>query len=324
MDLELFERLNAEGSISNESLVEIRQVESNRLFSIHWELNSILYAGVLMLTSGLGILVYENIDSIGHMAVLTFIALVSSGGYYYCWKKKFPFSTAKVQSPNAFVDYLLLLACLCFIIFIGYWQYEYHFFGDRFGLVTFIPMVLLFFTAYFFDHLGILCLAITNLAAWVGIVVTPTRILKANDFNSGTIIFTALGLGLLLFLLSKLCRQLAFKPHFAFTYANFGMNLMFISCLAAQFHFDHYYLLWFIGLGGIAYYFYREAVQEKSFYYLLMLTLYFFIGFSEVALSQPFWGDTVDAWMLFCLYFIGAGVGLILFLIRMNKKFKES
>ena len=53
-------------------------------------------------------------------------------------------------------------------------------------------MVVLFFCAYFFDHIGILSLAITNLAAWVGIVVTPAEILKSNDFNSVTIIYTGL------------------------------------------------------------------------------------------------------------------------------------
>jgi hypothetical protein len=322
MDEELFKELHNNGLLSDESLSKVRAAAATRIFSIHWELNSLLYVGVLLLTSGLSILVYEHIDSIGHLAVLIFIALLGAGGYLYCLRKKFPFSTGKVQSPDVFIDYLLLLSCLCFIIFIGYWQYQYHVFGDRFGLVTFIPMLVLFFTAYFFDHLGILCLAITNLSAWAGIVVTPTRILKANDFNSNTIIYTGLVLGLFLLIVGKLTIRRAIKPHFAFTYTNFGMNILFISCLAGLFRFEQVYLAWFLLLAGIAFYFYREAVRENSFYILLMLTLYGFIGLSYVVVNQPFWGFSTGAWMLICLYFIGSGIGLILFLIRMNKKFK--
>jgi hypothetical protein len=324
MDLKLFTKFHTDGLLSDASLEKIKTANANRLFSIHWELHIILYLGVLMLSSGLGILVYENIDSIGHVAILIFIALISAGGYLYCLKKKLPFSTDHVASYNVFVDYLLVLSCLCFIIFIGYWQYQYNVFGDRFGLVTFIPMLLLFFTAYFFDHLGVLCMAITNLGAWVGIVVTPTRILKANDFNSATIIYTGVVLGILLLAAGKLSQRFKIKQHFAFTYSNFGMNTLFISCLAGLFHFDDQYLLWFLALMLIAGYFYLESVREKSFYFLLMLTLYGYIGLSYVFVRMMDWGSNTDAWLLDCLYFIISGIALILFLIRMNKKYKAS
>jgi hypothetical protein len=100
------------------------------------------------------------------------------------------------------------------------------------------------------------------------------------------------------------------------------MNILFISSLAGLFHFEQVYLAWFLLLAGIAFYFYKEAVHENSFYILLMLTLYGFIGLSYVVVSQPFWGFGTGGWMLICLYFICSGIGLILFLIRMNKKFK--
>src|ERR1700759_1276870 len=143
MNLKTFEKLRNEGLISEESFLKIQSASSKKSLSVHWELRTILYLGVLMLTSGLGILVYKNIDTIGHEAVLIFIALLSLSGFFYCFKKKYPFSIHKVEPPDSFFDYALLLACLCFIIFIGYWQYQYNIFGDRFGLVTFIPMLVL-------------------------------------------------------------------------------------------------------------------------------------------------------------------------------------
>jgi len=51
--------------ISNEQYKNIESFENHRLFSIHWELRIILYLGILLLCSGICILVYLNIDTIG-------------------------------------------------------------------------------------------------------------------------------------------------------------------------------------------------------------------------------------------------------------------
>jgi hypothetical protein len=326
MDIPLFEKLHANGLISDQSLANLKASENSKLFSLHWELKTILYLGILLLSGGLGILIYKNIDTIGHTAVLIFIGLLSAGCFVYCLKTKLPFATGKVAAPNGFFDYVLLLACLCFITFIGYLQYQYHFFGDRFGLVTFIPMLVLFFCAYYFDHLGILSLAITNLCAWAGIAVTPMRILKDNDFSSNTIIYTGLVMGAGLIATGVVTRWRGFKHHFAFTYTNFGMHILFISALAGMFLFEPVYLLWFGLLAGVAFYFYREALRDKSFYFLLVLTLYSYIGLSYVIIRILFYTRQTDEGGIYLLsmYFIGTAVGLILFLIRMNKKIKAA
>jgi hypothetical protein len=75
-------------------------------------------------------------------------------------------------------DYILLLGCLLLLILIAYLQFQYNVFGNRYGLATFIPMVLLFISAYYFDHIGVLTMAITNLAAWAGITSYATSYFK--------------------------------------------------------------------------------------------------------------------------------------------------
>jgi hypothetical protein len=67
-----------------------------------------------------------------------------------------------------------------FLTFVGYLQFEYNVFGNKWGLATFIPMVLLFMSAYYFDDLGVLSIAIVNLATWVGITVTPLQLLSSK------------------------------------------------------------------------------------------------------------------------------------------------
>ncbi|CAN5470954.1 hypothetical protein BH11BAC3_BH11BAC3_11430 [soil metagenome] len=325
MDINLFNQLYAEGIISGEANAKVKYSGEHKLFSVHWELKTLLYLGVLLLSGGLGILVYKNIDTIGHQAILLFIALVSAGCFYYCYKNRHPFSTAKVDTPNAFFDYVLLLACCTFISFVAYLQFQYQLFGNRYGAATFIPMLVLFFTAYYFDHIGILSMAIVNLAAWLGLTITPLNILQSNDFNSNRIIFTGLFLGVLLIVAGWGTIQKNVKKHFEFTYTNFGVHILFISCLAALFHFDHIYMIWFLLLLGIGYFFYRKATKEKSFYYILIITLYTYIGLSYVVLNllDKIGGYGMGQIYLGLLYFIASSIVLVLLLIKANKKLKS-
>jgi hypothetical protein len=328
MDPRIFKKLREEDLISPESLQKVTAVEEHRLFSLHWELRTLLWLGVTLLSGGLGILVYKNIDSIGHQAILAFIALVCAGCFYYCRRKAAPFSFLRTAPPDSFFDYILLLGCLTLLIFIGYLQYAYNAFGNRYGLATFIPLVILFISAYYFDHLGVLSLAITNLAAWMGIAVTPMRILKDNDFDSWRIIYTGLVLGAVLVLAGLASEWKNLKKHFSFTYTNFGINILFISTLAALFMHHQFYILWFLVLLGIAFYFYRQAVGINSFYFLLLVIMYTYIGLSYVVIMILF--AMVDTNMsiapvyLGFFYFILSAIAVVRILIVLNRKMKTN
>ncbi len=324
MNTQLFEQLHTEGLIADSSFEKIKEHSGKKLFSLHWEIKTLLYLGVLLLSGGLGILIYKNIDSIGHQAILIFIALACAACFFYCFKTKLSFSTAKVEEPNVYFDYILLLGCLTFISFIAYLQFQYNVFGTRYGLATFFPMLVLFFSAYFFDHLGVLSLAITNLAAWIGITVTPSALLRANDFNSNTIIYAGLFLGALLIAFAYASKKRKFKQHFEFTYANFGTHVLFVSCLSGMFHFKSIYLVWFLFLTALAFFSYTRSMQNKSFYFLVVTTLYIYVGISYVVirLLESISGYDMGPIYFGLLYFIASATGLVLFLIRSNRKLK--
>jgi hypothetical protein len=327
MDPDLFKKLQAEGLISSESMQRVTALEEGRLFSLHWELKTLLYLGVLLLSGGLGILVYKNIDTIGHTAILIFISLISAGCFFYCFYRKGPFSWSRVAPPNAFFDYILLLACLSFITFIGYCQFEYHSFGEKYGLATFIPMLVLFISAYTFDHLGVLSLAITNMAAWVGIAVTPLRLLRENDFNDTVLIHTGLALGVVLILLGVVSAYNNYKKHFEFTYLNFGVHLFFVAGLAGLFRYSQIYGIWFLVLAGVAVYLGLEAFKRKSFYFLLLVVLYTYIALSYAVvrwLLTTYSKGTIDLMPIYLafVYFILSAIGVVRLLIILNRKTK--
>jgi hypothetical protein len=313
LNISLLERLSKEGYISDQSLTRIKNYEASRQFSIYWESRTLLYVGVLLVTSGLGILIYKNIDSIGHHAVLALIAILTAGCFVYCVRKKLPFGWQQVPAPNTYFDYVLLLGCLSLLTFIGYLHAQFQAFGDAYGLTTFVPMTILFFCAYYFDHLGVLALGITNLAAWVGIVITPREILSQNDFSNEQIIFGGILLGSLLSLVSQFSRRRQLKSHFSFTYLNFGMNILFISCLAGMFQFDSIYLAWVPVLAALAWHFYRESMIHSSFYIRLMIVVYCYIGAGYVITSL------IYSWTLWLLYFIISAIYAVILLMKLNK-----
>lgn len=326
MNTALFKKLHAEGLISDSALQQVEDREGRSLFSLFWELRLLLYLGVLLLTGGLGILVYKNIDTIGHKAVLAFIALVTLGSFYYCLRKKAPFSWAKVEAPDALFDYILLLGCLSLLIFLSYLQYEYGVFGDHYGMATFIPMLILYISAYYFDHLGILSLAITNLAAWAGIAITPLSILKAGNFSNHRLIYTGIVLAGVLLAAGWLAWHRRIKPHFEATYTNFGVHLFFIAGLTGLFSDDGFYLLWFAGLAIIAIFFYTRAMTRRSLYFVVIVALYTYIalGYVVVQLLAKMSDRGNDLFTIGLLYFLLSAAILALLLVRSNRQLKSN
>ena len=323
MDIALFAKLHTEGLLDAQELNKI-ELQNHKPVSVHWELRTLLYLGIVLLTTGVGILIYKNIDTIGHKALLTIIALACISCYAYCIKNSKGFSRKKIASADTWFDYVLLLGSLLLLAFTGYVQFEYNIFGDQWGLALFVPMVVLFIAAYYFDHLGVLSMAITNLAAWAGISITPLRILRENDFNNPHVLYAGLATGAVLLAASALSTLKDIKAHFAFTYKNFGAHLLFISLLALLFYFEDVYLLWFAALAIVSFLFFRKAVKDNSFYFLVITFLYFYIGLSYVVIELLLLADyEMGAVYLGLLYFIISGIGLIRLFIRYNKKFKK-
>lgn len=324
MDKRIFKKLLHEELITQSEFDKVALQELEPA-SVHWDLRTLLYLGIVLLTTALGILVYKNINTIGHEVIIITIGILCACCFWYCFKNAQKYSHKKITSSNIWFDYILLLGCLLLLTFVGYLQFEYNVFGDRWGLATFIPMVLLFIAAYYFDHLGVLSLAIVNLAAWVGITVTPLQILRSNDFGSTRLIYSGLVLGSFLIAVSFASLFYHVKAHFYFTYKNFGCHILLISLLAAEFNFEHLYFIWFIILLIACYFFYRNALQEKSFYFLVISILYLYIGLSYVVVSFLFDRGTGEgAAYLGIFYFILSGIGLIMLLIHLNKQLKKN
>jgi hypothetical protein len=313
-------QLHNDGILSTEQLAAIAESETTTPLSLHWELRTILYLGILLFTSGIGILIYLNIDTIGHQAILAFIAAACTTCFYYGYKHRLPYTNKATKHTSPFFDYIVLLGCLLFGTFIGYIQFQYSLFGFHYGIAVLLPTFLFFFCAYIFDHKGILSLGITGLAAWTGLSVTPLQLLKENDFSDIALIFTAISLGLLMVCAAYYFDKNSIKKHFGFSYNNFAANLLFIATLAALF-IEPFKFLSFIFLSAACFYFIRYAIQEQSFLFLLLSVVYGYIGLTYFIFSVL----TIDGEMgllLSFLYVSGSCGGIVYFFINYKKILK--
>lgn len=318
--------LKNDGIITDDECQKIEKYEATKLFSVHWELRTILYAGILLLTSGIGILVYKNIDTIGHQVVLAAIALACIGCFYYCFKNKVSYNNELVENPSPLFDYIALLGSLLFGTFIGYFQYQYHLFGNNIWAATLVTGIVFLAGAYLFDHKGLLSLGITSLASSIGLSITPLQILQSNNFDSKPLTFSALVFGLGLAVMAKVGERERIKAHFGFTYNNFAINLLFCASLACLFMYD-----WkpfsFLLIAVICAYYIKQAIDNQLFYFMLLSVIYTYIAVTYAIFDFIFymnWAET--AFGLGFYYFFATCGGVVYFLIEhkriLNKFYK--
>ncbi|WP_020595669.1 DUF2157 domain-containing protein [Spirosoma panaciterrae] len=307
--------LNKQGILPADQQVKIAAIEREKPFSVHWELRSMLYIGILLLSSGLGLLVYDNFDQIGHGALLVAIASACFGSFFFAWRYRPDWTLRETKSRSTFGDYALILACLLFLTLEGYAQYAYNVFGERYGLVTLLPALLFLPIAYRFDHRGILGMALTALISWVGVTVRPLELYFKTNFFDRTTVFSAIGLSLVLIAVALGLQRKQIKAHFTYTYLTMAGNLLMVALLGGLFNFDELRIGFTVGLAAACVVLDRFARQEQSFLFLLMSVVYGYIGATYLFFHYLHLDDEAYYW-----YFILTGIALVYYLMSQLPK----
>jgi hypothetical protein len=313
---QLLKKLVEKEIIPKDQSEKIATYEETKPFSVHWELRTFLYVGITLLGAGLGVVIYENIDSIGHNVLIGLIVLAFAGCLCYAFKYRRPFTWKEVIETEKLDDFALLGACVMFLTLEGYLQYQYNIFGTRYGLAAFLPAVLFFFLAYRFDHRGVLSMAITAFASWVGVNIAPIKLWQQKNFSTSDITHISILLGIFLILMGGFSEYKKWKKHFSFTYFIFGFNISFVAALAGLFQFDMklFYILVVAALsfGSIWY-----ARRTQSYLFMLMGVIYGYIAMTYW-LFQSRWIEGLD-FTLYTFYFMASAVGVVVFLINIKQ-----
>jgi hypothetical protein len=76
------------------------------------ELRTLLYAGVLLATAGVGLFLKENHERLGPAVLASLIALAAGICLFYVYRRSPPFSWDAAPPTHLAVDYVLLLGVL--------------------------------------------------------------------------------------------------------------------------------------------------------------------------------------------------------------------
>lgn len=316
---EIATHLHQKEVINSNSFESLVNKINTQKFSLNWELRTLLYLGITLFTSGLSIFIYKNIGELGHVALIVLLFGTCFFAYVYILKNALSFNKLQVNHPNPFYDYAVLLASLLLISAIGYLEFKYGVLGNFASYSALIISLILFATAFRFDHKGVLTLAISFHVSFFGLVVTPMDFLNnAGNFEEQTILHTALGVGLLLYAYSMVIKYLVIKTHFVIVILQFAENIFLIAALMGVFTQNPSFIYYLILLGGSLVSF-IAAKFHQSFAIYLSLVLVNFIALSYYVLKFLFEIGASTAIYIGFLYLGISGIVLV-YLLKNYKK----
>lgn len=270
------QKLHQKGFLNDNNLEEIANYQKKGIFSLRSELLLMIYFSIILFTSGIGVIVYNNIDSIGHLAILSANFILMLVCFYFSFKKAKGYSNDEVVFENPLYDYLVLTGSLLACIFLGYINFQYQIFDESYAYVSLISALLCFFVAYYFDNRIVLSIAITSLAAFIGISITPKSLFHNEVYSSLQLTYSGLVLGIGLLVWMEHTLKTKIKAHFHFVYATFALHLLGV-CIVAGLVSDHWFVFIPI-LIGFAYYFYRFSYRILATSIFAFMLLYGYFG----------------------------------------------
>jgi hypothetical protein len=306
--------LEGAGILNREQAALLRRIYGRELFSVHWELRLLLYAGILILTTGLGLLIAKYFASIGHVALLAAIALGSMGCFAYCLRRGGGFSPETAPAPDAAYDYVLLLGCLLLGTFQGYLELRYQLLAQHWSWWLLGSGLLYLFCAHYFDNRLVLSLALSTLGAWLGV---KTSLFTGGNWNAA-LRGNALFFGATVVAAGAAQVQLGWKHHFLPVHLHLGVNFL-LAALVAGVDSRTKGLLYLAGLllvgAGSALY----AQRARRFAFLLYAVLYGYLGITIFVLDHDWWD--VEGILL---YFLATAAALVTALVAFHRRFRSA
>lgn len=317
----IVQRLLEENCITEKEFAAVKAYRSLGIFSLHNELQFLLYAAVLLFTSGAGIVIYKNIDTIGHTIILALLLAVCGICYYFCFKNSKGFSHREVDFESPFFNYLVLAATILSCIFVGYLHVQYQPFGENLSWTTFVSAAVGFATAYYFDNRSALSIGITGLAASIGITITPKALMENDFFENPALFYYGIGLGFLLILWAEYSGRTDLKKHFAIIFISFAQHLIGICAIVGMT--GDFWFVYAVFLAAAGVYFYRKSHPMQSTAVFVFFLIYSYIGFN-ILMFRLF--DLIEAYQFYEVLTIVSPIyiiGSIFLFIRSIKQFNK-
>lgn len=305
--LERLQQWRRAGTITDAQHETLSALVRKAWFSVFFELNALLYLGVLLLAGGLGWTFRTHSTSLGDAFILVTLSLLLAGSLYYCFSRAPGYSTEEVESPNFVVDYVLYLASLILSVELGYIEFRFEWLREAWDNYLLFSSAVFFGLAYRFDNRFVLSLALSSLAGWCGV-----RVSRAGFMSAETLRVSALAYGSVIAVIGTFLYRRGIKKHFLETYLHIAANVIFIALVS--------------GLSGSAEFIHLSAlvlsvatavilgVWLRRFMFVVYGTVFGYIGLSTEVLRG------VREFSAVLTYFVVTGTGVIMLIVLLARR----
>jgi len=309
------EDLERRGILDAAQAARFGRVARGELVSVHGDLRLLLYAGVLVTMAGVSVLVAENLDRLGPVAIAIALAVAAASCLLWVAARAAPFTWGEVSAPHLGLDYILLLGVLLTGATLAYVETNFTALGAAWPWHLFVVALFAGALAVRFDSRVVFSLALSTFAAWRGV---RTSLLDTVLFSRPSALrLEAIACGVLFLVLGIALLRLRKKPHFEPVTVHLGWLLVAAAVVSGAGTYTNEelgYALAALAVGaGLA----VGAFARRRFPLFVMGVLTAYAGLSLLFLrARP--GEVLGAF-----WFFASSVGLLAGLFVVHRRMGE-
>ena len=293
-------------------------------FSVYVETSALLYIGVLSTVAGVVWTFRDYLNALGHAAILSIFAALIASSMYYCFSRGGPYSNQEVEPPSLVFDYVLYFGCLTFSAMLVYLETQMGVFhpnaqsprvgdpGFR-GWETHLLLASIVFggLAYRFDNRFVLSLALSTLAAYLGLTLD-----LCDEIDTDRLRFYAMGYGLVVAGIGFALSRQGIKRHFLDVFLHLGANAFLLATVSgAPSPNGLLYLALLLPLAAALIYL---GVRFERFAFVAYGTVYGYAGLSAKIL------DVLRSPTLSLAYLVITGSIVVIALVVLSRRFARN
>jgi xanthine/uracil permease len=280
----------------------------------HLLLSPLLWAGVALVTTGVGILVKQNLERIGPLTIALALGLAAALCLAWVVWRAPRFSWGEVPSPNLAFDYILVLGLALVAADLAYVEVQFSPLGANWTWHLLIVSLLYAVAAFRFDSRVVWSLALSTLLAWRGVSISDfghQRPFEEAPALSGN----AIACGVVFCLLGWILRRVEKKPHFEPVATHLGWLSILGGLVIGMLKWDelHFAAALLVAGAGLAF----GAFRTRRF----SLFAFGVVG-AYIAATRIFFEIRVGE-VLGCFWFCASGLAFVLLLVFVQRKLKE-
>jgi hypothetical protein len=163
------------GAIDARTSARLIAIERGELFPIGFEIRALAYVAVAMIVAGVGIVIHDNLDRIGPLALAIAIGIAAAGCYVPAIRTRM-----RGETRGGVGEYVLLLGALLVAADIGFIESQFHLLGAHWSLHLLFIAALHAVGAYYFESNLLLSASLAALTSWFGFEASLERMFDGS------------------------------------------------------------------------------------------------------------------------------------------------